>query len=126
MTFAVFGDMFLFQLRKPLIHHSLLVSLIISTLFSVALHLGYSKTSVCSKLLSYGCHSVSLVFPFSPTFEISSLAHCMISHHFQILHHCLSNSIFWGIFIFNFHAFFSTQAQKAPFIWFSRVVCCQC
>jgi len=87
--------------------------------------LSYSKTSVCSKLLSYGYHTVSSVFPFCPTSEISPLAPCSISHHFQTLHYWLSNSFFWKTFISIFHAFFSNQAQITPFIWFSLVVCSQ-
>ena len=58
-------------------------------------------------------------------YEISSLAPCSISHHFQTLHYCLSNSFSWKTFIFIFHAFFSSHAQKTPFIWFSLVVCFQ-
>jgi len=37
----------------------------------------------------------------------------------------ISNSFFWRTLISIFHAFFSTQAQRAPFIWFSLVVCSQ-
>jgi len=44
------------------------------------------------RLLSYGCHTVSSVFPFCSTSDISSLARCSISHHFQTLHYDLSNS----------------------------------
>jgi len=68
---------------------------------------------------------VSSVFPFCPTSEISSLAPGSISHHFQSLHYCLSNSFFWRTFISILHAFFITQAQRASFIWFSLVVCYQ-
>ena len=44
---------------------------------------------------------------------------------FQTLHYCLSNSFFWRTFISIFHAFFISQAQRAPFIWFSLVVSSQ-
>ena len=46
---------------------------------------GYSKTLACSELLIQGCSMVSSVFPFFPTSEVSSLAPCSISHHFQTL-----------------------------------------
>jgi len=42
---------------------------------------------------------VSSVFPFCPTSEISSLVPYSISHHFQTLHYCLSNSFFLRTFI---------------------------
>ena len=35
----------------------------------------------------------------------------------------LANSFFWRTFISIFNAFFITQAQRTPFIWFSLVVC---
>ena len=75
----------------------------------------FSKTLVCSELLSYGCHTISSVFPFCPTSEISSLAPCSISQHFQTLHYCLSNSFFWRTFISIFNALFNTEAQRTPF-----------
>ena len=40
----------------------------------------------------------SSVFPFCPTPEISSLTPWPISHYFQTLHYCLSNSFFWRTF----------------------------
>ena len=52
--------------------------------------------------------------PFYPISEISSLAPCSISHHFQTLHYCLSNSFFWRTSTFIFHALFSTQSQRPP------------
>jgi len=80
---------------------------------------------VCSEMLSSGCHTVSPVFPFCPTSEISSLAPCSISCHFQTLHYCLSNSFFRRTFISIFHAFSGTQVHRILFIWFSLVVCSQ-
>ena len=77
---------------------------------------------MCSKLFSLGCHTVSSVFPFCPTSEFSSLAPCSISHHFQTLHYCLSNSFFCWTIISISHDFSSTQSQIASFIWFSLVV----
>jgi len=46
---------------------------------------------------------VSSVLPCYPTSEISPLALCSISQHFQILHYCLSNCFFWRTFISIFH-----------------------
>jgi len=56
----------------------------------------------------------SSVFLFCPTPEISPLAPCSISHHFQTMHYCLLNSFFWRTFRSIFYAFVSTQAQLLP------------
>jgi len=100
---------FSFSRHKPLLQHSLLVGLITSTLFFIA--------SLCN-----GCHTVFQVFfPFWPTSEISALVPYSVSHHFQKQYRCLANFIYWRTLVSFFHAFSSTQAQKAPFIWFSFV-----
>ena len=54
---------------------------------------------MCSELLSQSCHTVSSVCPFCTTSEISSLAPCSISYHFQIQYHCLSNRFFRRTFM---------------------------
>ena len=58
--------------------------------------------------------------------EIASLASCSISHHLQMLYHCLSNAFFRRIFTSISHAFSSNQAQNVPLFWFLLAVCSEC
>ena len=53
----------------------------------------------------------------------SLAAPCSILHHLKPIHYCLSIFLPLITFICIFHAFYGTQIQSAPFIWFSLVVC---
>ena len=70
---------------------------------------GYHKTSVYRELLSYSCQTISPVFPFCATPQISSLATRSISHHLQTLYCFVSNSFFKRTvypFLMFFNAFY--------------------
>ena len=67
----------------------------------------------------------TLIWPHAHTHTHTHTRVYYNNNNFQTLHYCLSNSFFWRTFISTFHVFSNTQAQIAPFIWFSLVVCSQ-
>ena len=68
VIFDVFGAIFIFQSSKPLLQHSLLVSLVTSTLFFVTLHLrifkNFSVIRTAQLGLSHGLLSFPIMFQF--------------------------------------------------------------
>jgi len=113
--FAVFDVIFLFQFPKQLLHHSLLVSLITTTLFFTTLLLRILQNLGVFWTAPLVLHSVSHSVPLLISVNWLPVQSGIISY----------QTIFPRTYVSIFHNLSTTQAQSPLFTWFSLPVSSQ-